>query len=181
MRNPASSPAERRPAPQARPWYREPWVWGLLAGPAAVVVAGFVTLWLAVKSDDGLVVEDYYKRGLAIHQVLDRERAALRRGVTAEVRWEDGGRRVVVELATKDGAPPAALVLKVIHPTRAGFDQTLRLLPAGGGEFRGALAPLAPGRWVLSLEDEGGTWRLTGSLWYPEQPAVRLVPIPASS
>lgn len=182
MRNPASSPAEGRGRGSgARPWYREPWVWGLFAGPAAVVVAGFVTLWIAVRSDDGLVVEDYYKRGLAIHQVLDRERAALRRGVTAQVRLEEGGRSVAVELAVKDGGPPAALVLKVIHPTRAGFDQTLRLAPAGKGEFRGALSPPAPGRWVLSLEDDGGTWRLTGSLWYPEQPAVRLVPLPASS
>ncbi|GIX26929.1 MAG: hypothetical protein KatS3mg123_0810 [Burkholderiales bacterium] len=71
---------------------------------------------------------------------------------------------MAVELAVKDGGPPAALVLKVIHPTRAGFDQTLRLAPAGKGEFRGALSPPAPGRWVLSLEDDGGTWRLTGSL-----------------
>lgn len=145
------------------------------------MAAGFVTLWLAVKSEDGLVVEDYYKQGLAIHKVLDRERAALRQGVTAEVRLEEGGRRVVVELATKDGAPPAALVLKVIHPTRAGFDQTLRLRAEGRGVFRGALSPLTTGRWVLSLEDEGGTWRLTGDLWYPERPTAQLAPRPASS
>jgi hypothetical protein len=182
MRNPASSPAEgREQASGARPWYREPWVWGLFAGPVAVVAAGFVTLWIAVKSDDGLVAEDYYKRGLAIHQVLDRERAALRQGVSAEVRLEDSRRRVVVELATKDGVPPAALVLKVIHPTRAGFDQTLRLLPRGGHEFHGELKPLTPGRWVLDLEDERRTWRLMGSFWYPEQPMVRLAPPPTSS
>lgn len=182
MRNPASSPAERRgQALRARPWYREPWVWGLFAGPATVVAAGFVTLWLAMKSDDGLVVDDYYQQGLAVHQVLERERAAHRRGVTAEVRWEEDGRRVVVQLAVKEGALPAVLVLKVIHPTRAGLDQTLRLRAEGGGVFRGALSPLAPGRWVLNLEDEGGTWRLTGDLWYPERPTVQLAPRPASS
>ncbi|WP_333840585.1 FixH family protein [Pelomicrobium sp.] len=182
MRNPASSPAEgREQALGARPWYREPWVWGLAAGPAAVVAAGFATLWIAFKSDDGLVVEDYYKQGLAIHQVLDRERSALRRGVSAEVRLEDDGRTVVVGLTVKDGPLPTALVLKVIHPTRAGYDQTLRLLPAGGHEFRGALAPLSFGRWVLNLEDERSTWRLTGSFWYPERAAVRLTPPPAAS
>jgi len=58
------------------PWYREPWPWLLMAGPAVVVVAGFVTLWLAFNSDDGLVADDYDKRGQAIHQTLSRDRAA---------------------------------------------------------------------------------------------------------
>ena len=31
----------------AKPWYREPWPWIMMAGPAAVVVAGAVTMWLA--------------------------------------------------------------------------------------------------------------------------------------
>ncbi|MBK6357531.1 MAG: FixH family protein [Betaproteobacteria bacterium] len=38
----------------------------LIAGPATVVVAGFITLWMAVVSDDGLVTDDYYKQGLAV-------------------------------------------------------------------------------------------------------------------
>ena len=28
----------------AKPWYREPWPWLLMLGPAVVVVAGFITL-----------------------------------------------------------------------------------------------------------------------------------------
>ena len=39
-------------APHAPPWYREPWPWLLMAGPAAVVVAGLITAWIAVKTDD---------------------------------------------------------------------------------------------------------------------------------
>ena len=65
------------------PWYREPWPWLLMAGPAAVVVAGFATLWLAVSSNDGLVADDYYKQGLAINQTLQRE--ALTRGMAINV------------------------------------------------------------------------------------------------
>ncbi|MEQ1516273.1 MAG: FixH family protein, partial [Usitatibacteraceae bacterium] len=37
------------------PWYRQRWPWLLMAGPAIVVVAGFVTLALAIQSSDGLV------------------------------------------------------------------------------------------------------------------------------
>ena len=66
------------PETAPRPWYREPWPWILMAGPAVVVVAGFFTLWLAVSTSDGLVVEDYYKQGLAINRVFAREDAAER-------------------------------------------------------------------------------------------------------
>ena len=52
------------------PWYRDPWPWILMAGPAAVVVAGAITLWIAFASADGLVAGDYYKQGLAINQVI---------------------------------------------------------------------------------------------------------------
>jgi hypothetical protein len=44
------------PAPP-RPWYREPRPWILMAGPAAAVVAGAVTLWLALASADGIVAD----------------------------------------------------------------------------------------------------------------------------
>ena len=54
-----------RPGPVA--WYRERWPWLLIAGPAIVVLASFTTLWLAAASDDGVIADDYYKRGLLIN------------------------------------------------------------------------------------------------------------------
>ena len=61
-----------------QPWYKDRWPWILIAGPATVVVAGFITLWMAVVSDDGLVTDDYYKQGLAINQTLARANDAFR-------------------------------------------------------------------------------------------------------
>jgi len=46
---------------RSRPWYREPWPWILMAGPAAVIVAGIFTMTLAYRTEDGLVADDYYK------------------------------------------------------------------------------------------------------------------------
>ena len=54
------------------PWYRQRWPWLLFAGPAIVVVASFATLWLAASSDDGVIADDYYKRGLLINREIDR-------------------------------------------------------------------------------------------------------------
>jgi hypothetical protein len=59
----------------AKPWYREPWPWLLMAGPAAVIVAGGITTWIAFATFDGLVVEDYYRRGLNINATLACEQA----------------------------------------------------------------------------------------------------------
>jgi hypothetical protein len=61
-----------------KPWYREPWPWLLMAGPAAVIVAGVITTWIAFSTFDGLVAEDYYRRGLNINATLACEPSATR-------------------------------------------------------------------------------------------------------
>jgi len=137
-------------------WYREPWPWILISGPAAVVVAGAVTVWLAIASADGLVADDYYKRGLAINQVIARDRAATDRGITAEV--EAGGGVLRVRLTGP--AAPDALFARFVHATRAGYDQRLRLPRAAPGVYETALPELAAGRWSLVLEDARGEWRI---------------------
>lgn len=43
------------PASPAVPWWRVPMVWLVLAGPAAVVVASFVTLGIALSHPDRVV------------------------------------------------------------------------------------------------------------------------------
>lgn len=65
------SPSTAKPLP----WWRFGYVWLVIAGPAVVVVAGFVTLWLAVSQPETLVAQDYYKRGVEINKTLAAERA----------------------------------------------------------------------------------------------------------
>ena len=60
---------------ESKPWYREPWPWILMAGPAAVIVAGAVTMTLAFTHKDELVASDYYKRGVEINKELAKEKA----------------------------------------------------------------------------------------------------------
>lgn len=49
---------------QDLPWYRQFWPWFIIALPASAVVAGFITLWLAVSNPDHLVVDDEEYRRL---------------------------------------------------------------------------------------------------------------------
>jgi len=66
-----------QPPEPSGPWWRYGHVWLLIAGPAAVIVAGFVTLWLAVRSPDPVIDADYYRRGIEINKALAREKALL--------------------------------------------------------------------------------------------------------
>lgn len=138
-----------------KPWYREPWPWALMAGPAAAIAAGAVTTWLAFATADGLVADDYYRKGLAINRVLAREEAARRLGISAEVERSGGVLRV--RLA---GDAPEALFAHLAHATRAGHDARLRLARAGEGVYEARLPELPPGRWRLALEDPQGRWRI---------------------
>ncbi len=147
------------PIPAPRPWYRERWPWLLIAGPAIVVVAGIATAVIAIRSDDGLVAADYYKRGLLINKELERSQRAATMGVGAVLRAQPDG-RVVVVLSAADGAAatPAELRLRLARPTTAGMDIALTLPRAGDGSYQGRIGPVQPGRWLVTIESDA--WQL---------------------
>src|SRR4051812_18620337 len=112
----------------AAPWYRHRWPWFLMAGPAIVVVASIGTAVLAVRTDDGVVADDYYKQGLAINETLEREQHARDLAVAATLQFNEDVTRARVVLAGH-APPPPVLKLSLIHPTRAGEDQVIALSP----------------------------------------------------
>lgn len=145
----------------AKPWYREPWPWLLMAGPFAVIVAGVYTTLLAIGSFDGLVADDYYKRGLAINKTKGREDRASALGLAAGAVYDAAGGRLRVTLAGRLD-PPTTLVLRLTHPTRAGMDRQVELGRGPDGAYTGGLVlPPGPGRWNAVLET--AEWRLAGA------------------
>lgn len=147
-------------AAPAQPWYRQRWPWLLILGPAIVVVAGFYTLWLAIATDDGLVADDYYKRGLAINRTLERASRAAALGMNATVDVDERGRARVALSARSNAAAatPVTVRLSILHPTRAGQDRTVELVLGPDGAYVGQMTPLAPGRWLVAVET--AAWRL---------------------
>jgi len=138
-----------------QPWYKEPWPWIIMSGPAAVIVAGIATTWIAFASADGLVADDYYRQGLAINQELKRDRRAAELGLSARAELSAGRLRV-----TLAGAQPEVLIVHLAHGTRAGYDQRLRLAHAGGGIYEGSVPALPAGRWQVAIEDPRREWRI---------------------
>ncbi len=60
-----------------KPWWQYGYVWLIIAGPLLVVIAGFVTLYLAISRPDPVVDEDYYRKGIEINKTLNAKRDSL--------------------------------------------------------------------------------------------------------
>ena len=153
-----TTPANR----SAKPWYREPWPWFLMSGPFIVIIAALVSAWIAIRSSDGLVTEDYYRQGLVAGETLARSKRAAELGVVAGMRLTD--EQISIRLRMQ--APPAALRVTLSHPTRAGIDQK-SLLRQTGDAYVGKLNLPASGHWLVLVEDDAGTWRVMGSVMLP--------------
>ncbi|MRD73117.1 hypothetical protein GH865_07630 [Rhodocyclus tenuis] len=187
MSSPTSSAGSASPAtpgaPSAQPWYRERWPWFLMAGPAIVVVAGLTTAWLAVRSNDGLVDDDYYKQGLAVNQRVARDQRAQELSLAADVFLQpaNGGEAPEVRAYLR-GRPgfvfPDTLTLRVTHPTRSGIDQSVALRSLGNGLYGGRLTAPISGRWHVALENASQDWRLVGEWRLDTHNSVSLPPPP---
>ncbi len=53
-------------------WFKNPYVWLIIGGPALVVVASFITLYLAITHPDP-PIDDYYRKGIEINKTLDAQ------------------------------------------------------------------------------------------------------------
>lgn len=155
------------------PWYRESWVWFVIFFPALAVVGCAITIVLAVRSADGVVSADYYKRGLAINEQLARAQQAAAIGLAAEVQYEGTAPGDAVRLtltAEQAMAPEAVLRVRLVHPGRSGADRSAlvaRLAAdadgrmqqyAGNWDDAGAVGEHVAWRLVV----EGRQWRLDG-------------------
>lgn len=150
-------------------WYREPWPWLLAIMPFTAVVAGGITLWLAIVSNDGLVVDDYYKEGKAINQTRERDRLAQSLGINAQLFPQ--GPTLRLRLAGRLQMPPGRLTLKILHPTRSGDDHEV-ILNWDGSAYSGKLPQLAGSRYNAQLTPEFGGWRLTTGELLPGNPVI---------
>ena len=149
-------------------------MWLLISLPMTAVIAGMVTLYLAVSTSDGLVVDDYYKRGKAINVDLARDAAAARHELRADIELDMRNNHVQLLLQGNIERLPETLTLSLLHPTQAGYDQVLPLQHAGDGVYSGAIDEVGRGNWYLQLETV--EWRLSGSMRMPHTGKIVLLP-----
>ena len=77
--------------PATQPWWRFGHVWLVLAGPLVVVIASFITLWLAISRPDPVLSEDYYRKGVELSRAARSGDASLTPAMAARNHAATGG------------------------------------------------------------------------------------------
>jgi len=116
---------EQPATPETPAWYRQGWPWFLIALPASAVFGGIATFILALQSPNALVVDDYYKEGLAINQQLHRQNAAVQLGLAGLLR--SNGKILSLSMDSHAALTISNITLRIVHATRADLDQEITL------------------------------------------------------
>lgn len=147
-----------------RAWYQEPLVWLIISLPLSAVLAGFYTFYLAVVTYDGLVVDDYYKQGLAINKRLEKQEMANGYGLKPDMQFnfENNKLRLILNSSASFNYPDS-IGVTLSHATKLGHDQVLVLTRKDNSIYESGFDTLIPGHWNVILE--GQDWRLVESVW----------------
>jgi len=154
---------------EIQPWYRQFWPWYLISIPFLAVVASAIMITLAVRHKDPLVVDNYYKQGLAINRTLAQQHAAATMGLQAQALFDSAHGELILKLSAKQQITAPGLKLYFVHATLADQDYMVRFTEQSQGVYLARLKALKPGNWDLMLEPEDETWRLDARLTLPAQ------------
>lgn len=149
------------------PWYRQFWPWMLIALPLSVVIASMITIILAIDNPDSVVVDDYYKQGLAINRDIAREQRAKEMGVDLRMQLSASHAQLHVHYSGIKGVAPQQMKVQFIHPTLKQRDQTVILVKSGDSDYSGKIARLAGSQWDLLVEPDDGQWRISTRISSP--------------
>jgi hypothetical protein len=166
---------------KARPWYTERWPWLLMLGPAIVLVGGARLGYLAVRHEDAMVVDDYYKQGKAINQDLRRDRVATAMRLSFSARYDPARGAVEGTIASAGIGLAKPFRIHLAHATIPSKDILLVVQPDAAGNYSVALPLFEGGRWRVVVEGQGRDWRLAGTWDWPKRQAIAIAADPAAA
>lgn len=150
-----------------RPWYKEPWPWLFMAPIATAMVVGFSMLGVAIKTNDGLVTDDYYREGVLYNENTARDELAKQLGIVGQLTMDEVTGDVLLLLEFGQAVPVATINGALRSPTFARDDQTFTLTAIRAGYFQASLPSMRPGAWNLELTAPDGSWRIQQRIGLP--------------
>jgi len=76
----------------ARPWWKEFYVWMVIAGPLSAVIACVITAVYILQGPDALVSEDYYREGIALSREVKTAQPPMQPAHTGRNHSATGGK-----------------------------------------------------------------------------------------
>lgn len=77
--------------PEVRPWWKEPYVWMVIAGPLSAVIACAITAVYILRGPDAVVSETQYREGVLIMREVQAASAQMLPAHTARNHSATGG------------------------------------------------------------------------------------------
>ncbi len=160
------------------PWYKQPWLWFILAPIIAVVIYGTFFLYLSIVTHDGIVKDDMYKVARGHFVDKSQSQAAKELGVEGSLALDNETGDLMLHFKSAQADKPAYLNLSIVHPTHQQYDQIILLKQVPGtSAFTGSLKNSLKGKRYLILEDDSASWNLRAEIHPPyDQNSIELKP-----
>lgn len=149
------------------PWYRQFWPWFLMALPASAVIAGICTVFIAFMNQDDLVVDNYYKQGLAINQTLRQQQLASDLGLAASADWDRVSNELKLTFSAVNPIDDPVLKLTLVHATMIELDQVVFLKKEKTNSYSATIDNFKSGKWHLILEPVDAQWQIKTTVTLP--------------
>ena len=143
-------------------WYQSPIGWLIFFVILATVTSGVLMITISISDPDDIVIDDYYKQGLAINLSKARNTRALKLGIKAD--FVSTPRGLTVRVIGLKGTENSALRMYLQHPTRRRHDRQFRL-PCGQDGCSSMISGIRHGRYYYAIEPQDRHWRLSGRLY----------------
>ena len=166
------------------PWYKQPWLWFILAPLIATFMYSTVYISAAVFTRDTLVRDNYYKEAKEIKQDNSKIKHAASLGITATLSVDTLTGDVSVQLKSDDNSiQPKALTLDFAHATLAERDIAITLRQVRDGIYLGSLTNKPLGKQYIILQPQmadnaEAEWEIRQTIYPPyDQNQFELIPL----
>lgn len=166
-----------------KPWYRQFWFWYLMTPLVVVVAVTSLLISVAYRNADDVVIDNYYKEGRMINQVMVQHRRAAELQLSAQLDFD----RTIGDISLtlpEDIALPDKLLLLLDHPFEADLDQTVIFSRLAGNHYAGQLEKSIDHLWYLTLMPEldadrrkEAEWILSGRIRFGKTDSTLLTPL----
>jgi hypothetical protein len=170
----------------AKPWYREFWFWFVFSPLIYIMIMCSITVTIALKGADDVIVDNYYKEGRMINQALEQDQRARELNLTGDLRFDRTTGEVALSIANAPAdinLMPDTILLMMGHPVKEEKDQLILMKVIAPGEYRGELQAEPDYSWYLTLypisdinQRKGAAWSLSGEIDFRIREKAGLAP-----
>lgn len=150
------------------PWYKQPWLWFILAPLIATLMYSTVFISASIFTRDTLVKDDYYKYAREVNQDNTLIQAAADLGISVVLKIDTLTGDVSIQLDSIDKAvQPQQLKLELVHATLADRDIQVNLRQVRDGLYLGSLPAKPLGKQYVIVQPDDLSWQLRQTIFPP--------------